>query len=130
MWSSFRVWWTRDTALHSFVLCQFLVDMPFSVFNTYVVYQLQVIGFVIGTDSNGLPCTSKYCIVPWGGTRLDLNSLLLYLNALSFGIGGAITLLLCAYSDFWCKLGSREPAETPTQLLTKQLENTCWFHFS
>lgn len=103
MGMSLKAWWTRDTALHSFVLCQFLVDMPFSLFNTYVTYQLQVVGRVIGNDKDGHPCTGDYCIVPWGGTRLDLNALLLYLNALSFGLGGAVTLLLCAYSDFWCK---------------------------
>ena len=95
-------WWTRDTALHSYVFCQFLIGIPFAVFNTYVVYQLQVVGYLIGTDKQGQPCTT-YCIVPWGNTRLDLNSVLLYLNALAFGLGGACSLFLCAYSDYWSR---------------------------
>lgn len=95
-------WWTRDTALHSYVFCQFLIGIPFAVFNTYVIYQLQVVGYLIGTDKQGQPCTT-YCIVPWGNTRLDLNSVLLYLNALAFGLGGACSLFLCAYSDYWAR---------------------------
>ena len=95
-------WWTRDTALHSYVFCQFLIGIPFAVFNTYVIYQLQVVGYLIGTDNQGQPCTT-YCIVPWGNTRLDLNSVLLYLNALAFGLGGACSLFLCAYSDYWSR---------------------------
>ena len=95
-------WWTRDKALHSYVFCQFLIGIPFAVFNTYVVYQLQVVGYLIGTDKQGQPCTT-YCIVPWGNSQLDLNSVLLYLNALAFGLGGACSLFLCAYSDYWAK---------------------------
>ena len=96
----FMSWWKRDTALHSFVFCQFLIGLPFTVFNTYIIYQLQVVGYVIGSDADGGLCTT-YCIVPWAGTRLDLNSVLLYLNAISFGVGGIVTLFLSAYSDFW-----------------------------
>lgn len=88
--------------MHSYVFCQFIIGIPFAVFNTYVVYQLQVTGFLIGSDKQGQPCTN-YCIVPWGNTRLDLNSVLLYLNALAFGLGGACSLVLCAYSDYWAK---------------------------
>lgn len=95
-------WWARDTALHNYVFCQFLIGIPFAVFNTYVIYQLQVVGYIIGTDKQGQPCTT-YCIVPWGNAQLDLNSVLLYLNALAFGLGGACSLFLCAYSDFWAK---------------------------
>lgn len=95
-------WWARDTALHTFVLCNFLIGLPFFVFNTYVIYQLQVVGFLIGTDADGLPCTT-YCIVPWVGEQMDLNSVLLYLNAFAFGLGGACTMFLSAYSDFWCE---------------------------
>ncbi len=117
-------WWTRDTALHSFVFCNFLIGLPFTIFNTYVIYQLQIVGYLIGTDVSwrrlnrprmlrkmrtvtdyndqvdDQPCTT-YCIVPWAGSRLDLNSVLLYLNAIGFGVGGAVTMFLSAYSDFW-----------------------------
>lgn len=72
------------------------------MFNTYVVYQLQVVGFLIGTDGSGSPCTT-FCIVSWAGSKHDLNSVLLYLNAFAFGLGGIISLFLSAYSDYWCQ---------------------------
>lgn len=103
MKAGLKAWWTKDTALHSFIFSSFLVGIPGTIFGTYVVYQLQVVGFTIGTDAEGLtPCTT-YCIVPWGNTTLDLNSVLLYLNALAFGLGGLVALMLCAYSDYWPK---------------------------
>ncbi|KAF2171428.1 hypothetical protein M409DRAFT_18545 [Zasmidium cellare ATCC 36951] len=95
-------WWTSNTALHSYIFAQLLISLPFSVFSTYVQYQLQITGFVIGTDSQGQPCTT-YCIVEWAGSRLDLNSVLLYLNAFGIGLGGSITLFLSAYSDHWSR---------------------------
>lgn len=131
MASSVKAWWTRDTALHSFVFIQFLINMPFSVFNTYVIYQLQVVGFLVGTDNEGLPCTGTYCIVPWAGMRLDLNSVLLYLNALSFGLGGAVTLFLCAYSDFWCEsIFLKAVQEMERLLMDGQRGSTFWSHSS
>lgn len=93
-------WWKRDSARHSFILCQFLIGLPFSLFGTYIVYQLQVVGYFIGTDSKGEPC-STYCLVPFGGSRLDLNSVLLYLNALGLGVGGALMVFFSVYADFW-----------------------------
>jgi hypothetical protein len=54
MLSSLQTWWQRDTALHGFVFSNFLVGLPFTVFNTYVLYQVQIVGFLIGTDVSGL----------------------------------------------------------------------------
>jgi len=71
------------------------------------LYQLQVVGYLIGTDSDGQPCVD-YCLVPFGGQKLDLNSVLLYLNALGFGLGGALSLLISAYADFWGELPYEE----------------------
>ncbi|KAK5691001.1 hypothetical protein LTR17_025776 [Elasticomyces elasticus] len=102
MLSPLQNWWKRDSALHSFVYANFLIGLPFTVFNTYVIYQLQIVGFLLGTDANGQPCTT-YCIVPWAGTNMDLNSIILYLNAIGFGVGGAVTLVLSAYSDYWSR---------------------------
>ncbi len=98
--SPLPAWWKQDTAYYTYLYCQLLVGIPFFIFNTYVLYQLQVVGFTIGTDLDGQPCTT-YCIVPWGGTQLDLNSILLYLNALAFALGGTLMVFLSAYSDFW-----------------------------
>lgn len=92
--------WKQDTAYNTFVYTQFLISLPFTVFNTYAIYQLQVVGFLIGTDAEGAPCMT-YCIVPFGNDRLDLNSVLLYMNAMTFGLGGFIMVFLTAYADFW-----------------------------
>ncbi|KAK0104120.1 hypothetical protein ONS96_005216 [Cadophora gregata f. sp. sojae] len=93
-------WWKKDTALNTYVFGLFLIGLPFTLFGTYVIYQLQVVGYMIGTDSNGLPCTT-YCLVPFGSQRLDLNSVILYLNALGFGLGGVAAVFTAAYADFW-----------------------------
>jgi hypothetical protein len=95
--------WKQDTALNTYVFGLFLVGLPLTVFGTYVVYQLQVVGYLIGTDSDGQPCID-YCLVPFGSETLDLNSVLLYLNALGFGLGGVASLVICAYADFWSEL--------------------------
>jgi hypothetical protein len=100
MYAAAKAWWTRDTALHSFICTQFLIGLPFFVFGTYSLYQMQNVGYVIGHDENGGPCET-YCIVPWAGSQLDLNSVVLYLNAFIYGVGGIVTLILSAYSDYW-----------------------------
>lgn len=103
MASSLLSWWKQDSARNTYVYSQFLISLPFTVFNTYAIYQLQVTGFLIGTDDTGAPCET-YCIVPFGGGRLDLNSVLLYMNAMTFGIGGFVMVFLTAYADFWSAL--------------------------
>lgn len=95
-------WWKQDPARNTFVYTNFLISLPFTVFNTYIIYQLQLVGFLIGTDAEGAPCTT-YCLVSFGNGRLDLNSVLLYMNAMTFGIGGFIMVFLAAYADFWSK---------------------------
>ncbi|KAG9239916.1 hypothetical protein BJ878DRAFT_546828 [Calycina marina] len=93
------VHWKKDTALNSYIFTLLLIGLPFTIFATYVIYQLQVIGFIIGSDLDGLPC-STYCIVPFGSQNLDLNSVILYLNAMGFGLGGFLSLFISAYADF------------------------------
>ncbi|PVH89376.1 hypothetical protein DL98DRAFT_647904 [Cadophora sp. DSE1049] len=95
-------WWKKDTALNTYVFGLFLIGLPFTLFATYVIYQLQVVGYIIGTDSDGLLCTT-YCLVPFGSQKLDLNSVILYLNALGFGLGGVAAVFIAAYADFWKK---------------------------
>jgi hypothetical protein len=96
-------WWTRDTALNTYIYCQLLISLPFSVFGTYVTYQMQIMGFLIGNDGQGGPCQT-FCIIEWAGSNLDLNAILLYMNAFGVGLGGLVTLILSAYSDYWCML--------------------------
>jgi hypothetical protein len=56
-------WFKRDLSRNTFVYTQFLVGLSFVLFNTYVAYQLQITGFLIGTDIAGAPC-STYCEAP------------------------------------------------------------------
>lgn len=95
-------WWKRDSARNTFIYTNLVVGCAFAIFSTYIVYQLQFTGFLIGTDLDGQPCTT-YCIVPFGNQRLDLNSVLLYMNAMTFGLGGTIAIFIIAYADFWSK---------------------------
>lgn len=95
-------WWKRDTALNTYIYCQLLISLPFSVFSTYVTYQMQIVGFLIGNDGMGGICET-FCIIEWAGSQLDLNAVLLYMNAFGVGLGGLVTLFLSAYSDYWCK---------------------------
>jgi hypothetical protein len=94
-------WWNRDTALNTYIYAQVLISLPFSVFGTYVTYQMQIAGMMVGDDGAGGPCMT-FCIVEWAGSRLDLNAVLLYMNAFGVGLGGLVTLILSAYSDYWC----------------------------
>jgi hypothetical protein len=92
--------WKKDVALNSYIFCLFLIGLPFTIFGNYVIYQLQVVGFLIGVDVDGQPCV-EYCLVPFGTRKLDLNSVLLYLNAMGFGLGGFLSLIISAYADYW-----------------------------
>jgi hypothetical protein len=105
MISTATKWWKKDTTLHSFLFVQFLIGLPFFVFGTYSLYQIQTVGFLIGHDGTGKPCET-YCIVPWAGSEKDLNAIILYLNAFTFGLGGVVTLLLAAYSDYWSEFSA------------------------
>jgi len=93
-------YWKKDTPLNTYIYTLFLIGLPFTIFATYVIYQLQIIGFAIGSQSDGAPCET-YCLVPFGNKILDLNSVILYLNAMGFGFGGFLSLFISAYADFW-----------------------------
>ncbi|KAF2763360.1 hypothetical protein EJ05DRAFT_496194 [Pseudovirgaria hyperparasitica] len=93
-------WWKSDIPYHTFMYTNFIVGFAFTPFAIYSNYQLQVTGFAIGTDIDGQVC-STYCVVPWGSGRIDLNAAILYMNALTFALGGVVTILIIAYADFW-----------------------------
>lgn len=56
MISALESTWKRDLTLNTCVFGLFMIGIPFAVFGTYVTYQIQYTGFLIGTDANGLPC--------------------------------------------------------------------------
>jgi len=120
-------WWTRDTALHTYIYAQVLISLPFSVFGTYVTYQMQIAGMMVGDDGAGGPCMT-FCIIEWAGSRLDLNAILLYMNAFGVGLGGLVTLILSAYSDYWCKfkLKPQERSNAKTNGYLLQPRSTLW----
>jgi hypothetical protein len=97
----------QSAARNTFIYTGFLISLPFWVFNTYTSLQLQIIGYTIGVDSNGDPCTGAYCLVPFGDQHLDINAVLLYMNAMTFGIGGFVGILIVAWADYWSELLGR-----------------------
>lgn len=95
-------WWRKNTARNSYIYSLFLIGLPFTPVGTYFIYQIQVLGYLLGSQADGGPCVD-YCLIPFGSNKqMDLNSAILYLNAIGLGVGGACSLLISAYADYWC----------------------------
>lgn len=92
--------WKRETARNTFYFINFIYGLIFTIFGTYATSQLQTTAVLIGHDSSGGPCTVD-CSVLMGTQRLDIQTVLLYLTALTFGLGGFITLNLVWFADLW-----------------------------
>ncbi|KIV89129.1 hypothetical protein, variant 1 [Exophiala mesophila] len=84
----------------SYILVNFIVGLPFVAYGTYVIFQLQQIGFVIGHGVDEPTCMTS-CIVPFGSSELDMNAVILYLNAMGFAFGGFIMIFVAALADYW-----------------------------
>lgn len=85
---------------YAFIFASFIIGLPFTAFGTYVIFQLQQIGFVIGHGVDNPICETS-CIVPFGTGDLDLNAVILYLNAMSFGFSGFLIIFIAALGDYW-----------------------------
>lgn len=72
---------------------------------TYMSYQIQQDAFHgVGhhpgmPNGSGCPDLGKACRVPLGSKDVNLTSLLLYLNAISYCVSGLLTLLVCGWGD-------------------------------
>ena len=86
----------------SYILVNFIVGLPFVAYGTYVIFQLQQIGFVIGHGVDEPTCMTS-CIVPFGASELDMIAVILYLNAMGFAVGGFIMIFVAALADYWSK---------------------------
>lgn len=53
---------------------------------------------------SGCPDKGAPCRVPFGKGDLNLTSLLLYLNAIAYGVSGVLTLLISGWGDHFCEL--------------------------
>lgn len=84
----------------AFIFVSFIIGLPFTAFGTYVIFQLQQIGFVIGHGVDS-PICELSCVVPFGTGDLDLNAVILYLNAMGFGIAGFLVIFIAALGDYW-----------------------------
>lgn len=51
----------------------------------------------------GCPDTGAPCRVPFGKGDVNLTSLLLYLNAIAYGVSGVLTLLISGWGDHFCE---------------------------
>ncbi|GAP91117.1 putative autophagy-related protein 22 [Rosellinia necatrix] len=89
-----------------YFLSTFAIGPPFASFVTYVGFQLQNIGYVIGhapgeAPRSGCPPTATSCRVPFAGSGdVNLTSYILYLNAIIYAVSGALTLIVSGIGDY------------------------------
>ncbi|KAI3336919.1 hypothetical protein HD806DRAFT_528500 [Xylariaceae sp. AK1471] len=88
-----------------YFISAFAIGPPFASFVTYVGFQLQNIGYVIGhapgeaLRSGCLP-TATSCRVPFAGSGdVNLTSYILYLNAIIYALSGGLTLIVSGIGD-------------------------------
>ncbi|KAI1124424.1 autophagy-related protein 22-like protein [Nemania abortiva] len=91
-------------ALWAWLLVCFSTGPANGVAGRYVPAVLQsvanAVGHIPGTDK---PCATRgkiVCVVPFGPGEVDYNSYILYLNAISRSIEGALTLLIAGVADY------------------------------
>lgn len=84
----------------SYIWVNFIIGLPFVAYGTYVIFQLQQIGFIIGHGVDEPTCMTS-CIVPFGSSELDMNAVILYLNGMGFAFGGFIMIFVAALGDYW-----------------------------
>lgn len=56
----------------------------------------------------GLASTSNF---EWAASRIDVNSVLFYMNVFGIGLGGFVTLIASAYPDYWCEYDFHSKAD-------------------
>ncbi|WWC89516.1 uncharacterized protein L201_004440 [Kwoniella dendrophila CBS 6074] len=82
------------------------IGTVFGSASTYMTYQIQQIAYLTVGHNPGMPpgsgCLSLElpCRVPFGPHDVNLTSLFLFLNAIIFGVSGALTLLICGWGDY------------------------------
>ncbi|KAJ8115852.1 hypothetical protein ONZ43_g4569 [Nemania bipapillata] len=91
-------------ALWAWLLVCFSTGPTNGVAGRYVPAVLQsvtnAVGHIPGTDK---PCATRgtiVCVVPFGPGEVDYNSYILYLQAISRSIEGALTLLIAGVADY------------------------------
>ncbi|KAI0402704.1 hypothetical protein F4802DRAFT_574801 [Xylaria palmicola] len=91
-----------------YFLSTFALGPPFAALVTYVGFQIQNIGYVVGrvpgaAPGSGCPPGATSCRVPFAGSSssgdVNLTSYLLYLNAIIYAVSGALTLVVCSLGD-------------------------------
>ncbi|KAI0486645.1 hypothetical protein F4859DRAFT_308678 [Xylaria cf. heliscus] len=88
-----------------YFLSTFAIGPPFASFVTYVGFQLQNIGYVVGHSPGEAPrsgClpTATSCRVPFASGDVNLTSYILYLNAIIYAASGALTLIISGIGDY------------------------------
>ncbi|KAK0545662.1 hypothetical protein OC845_005011 [Tilletia horrida] len=84
---------------------QFASGIAFSPFLTYVPFQLQFIAYFIGHEpgmppGTGCSPTAISCRVPFAGHGdINLTSFINYINAISYAVSGALTLIVSGLGD-------------------------------
>ncbi|TGJ81453.1 hypothetical protein E0Z10_g7325 [Xylaria hypoxylon] len=88
-----------------YFLSTFSIGPPFASFVTYVGFQLQNIGYVVGhapgePPRSGCLATATSCRVPFAGSGdVNLTSYILYLNSIIYALSGGLTLIVSGIGD-------------------------------
>ncbi|KAI1113227.1 hypothetical protein F5Y14DRAFT_228149 [Nemania sp. NC0429] len=89
-----------------YFLSTFATGAPFAAFGTFVAFQLQNIGYVVGHApdeplGSGCAPTATSCRVPFAGYGdVNLTSYILYLNAIIYAVSGGVTLIVSGIGDY------------------------------
>lgn len=89
-----------------YFLSTFAIGAPFASFVTYVGFELQNIGYVVGhvpgaAPGSGCPPAATSCRVPFAGSGdVNLTSYILYLNAIIYALSGGLTLIISGIGDY------------------------------
>ena len=88
-----------------YALTQFAIGAPFSAFNTYIIYQLQIVGYTIGNEpgqprKSGCSLLATACEVPFGPKSfINYVSFSNYINAITYVATGLMILALSGVAD-------------------------------
>lgn len=88
-----------------FAMTQFAIGAPFSAFNTYIIYQMQIVGYTIGNEpgqprGSGCSLLATACEVPFGtNSFINYVSFNNYINAITYVSTGVLILALSGIGD-------------------------------
>ncbi|KAI3485411.1 hypothetical protein L1887_51335 [Cichorium endivia] len=96
---------SSDSTRPGFAMTQFAIGTPFSAFNTYIIYQMQIVGYTIGNEpgqprGSGCSLLATACEVPFGtNSFINYVSFNNYINVITYVSTGVLILALSGIGD-------------------------------